>query len=165
MKKRKIVWMTVILSISVFGGGFSWTESVPVSRSVPVYRTETIRTPYQACWNQRVPIRQNRAEEPVAALLGGVLGGVVGHQFGRGHGRDAATIGGAAVGALMGANLAETNQPVRYRIRRFCETRYREHRERRLVHYRNIAWYRGHKIVTFSREPLKWIEVHLHATY
>ncbi|WP_292661749.1 glycine zipper 2TM domain-containing protein [Nitratifractor sp.] len=165
MKERKIVWLIGALSISVFGGGFSWMESVPVRRSVPVYRSETIKTPYQACWNQRVPIHRNYAGEPAAALLGGVVGGVVGHQFGRGHGRDAATIGGAALGALVGANLAETNQAVQYRVRRICETRYREHRERRLLHYKNIAWYRGHKIVTFSRSPLKWIDLHVQVSY
>ncbi|WP_456458942.1 glycine zipper 2TM domain-containing protein [Nitratifractor sp.] len=166
MKKKTIAWMAMILSVSAFGGSISWNETVQVTRSVPVYRDVTIRTPYQVCWKRCVPaVYRNGVEEPVAAIIGGVAGGVIGHQIGKGRGRDAATIGGAAVGALVGANLAESNRGSDCVVRRVCRTHYRVRKERRLIRYRNIAWYKGHKIVKWSKKPLKKIVLHLQVSY
>ncbi|WP_456431029.1 glycine zipper 2TM domain-containing protein [Nitratifractor sp.] len=168
MKRNILFLATVWFSIGAFGGSFSWSESVRVSRSIPIYKTVTIRRPYEVCSDRQVPVYQNDGSaQPVATLIGGLAGGVLGHQIGRGHGRDAATIGGAVVGALIGANMAENSRPcrVRYRTRQVCETRYETHRERRLVRYKNIAWYKGHKIVRYSRRPLRWIDVTVRVSY
>lgn len=162
---KKILLVPILAAASLFGGGFSWHESVRVVRSKPIYRMVTIRTPYQECWNQNVPVYRNDLDAPVVAIIGSVAGGVLGHQVGKGHGREAATIGGAVVGALVGANMAEQNRRVMYRRQRVCKTRYRERRERRLVRYKNIAWYKGHKIVKFSKRPLRWIDVTVRAEY
>jgi len=162
---KKIFWMSVLTAATLFAGSLSWDESVRVERSKPVFRNVTIRTPYQACWDQRVPVYRNEMDVPAAALIGGVAGGVLGHQIGRGKGREAATMGGAVVGALMGADIAQRHRRINYRKRRLCETRYDEHRERRLVHYKNIAWYKGHRIVKLSRHPLRRIHLHITMEY
>ncbi|WP_292658562.1 glycine zipper 2TM domain-containing protein [Nitratifractor sp.] len=162
---KKILFLPILAAVSLFGGSFSWHESVKVVRSKPIYRTVTIRTPYQVCWWRNVPVCRENLNTPAAALIGSAAGGVLGHQIGKGHGKEAATIGGAVVGALVGANLAEQNCRVVYRRRRVCETRYKTHTERRLLRYKNIAWYRGHRIVKFSQRPLHWIDVKVRAEY
>ena len=162
---KKILFVPILAAMSLFGGSFSWHESIRVVRSKPVYRMVTIRTPYQVCRWQRVPVYRNELDAPAAALIGSLAGGVLGHQIGKGHGRDAATIGGAIVGALAGANIAEQHRRVSYRKRRICENRYEERRERRLVRYKNIAWYNGHKIVKYSERPLRWIDVKVRVEY
>ena len=162
---KKMFLLPILAAASLFGGSFSWHESVEVVRSKPIYRNVTIRTPYQECWRQDVPVYRDDFDTPAAAIIGSVAGGVLGHQIGKGHGRDAATIGGAVVGALVGANIAEQHRRIHYRKRQVCETRYRERRERRLVHYKNIAWYNGHKIVKYSKRPLRWIDVRVRAEY
>ena len=163
----KTIFAMTALSLSLlWGGSFSWQESVPVVRSEPVYRYVTIRRPYEICQNRRVRVYQeDEGQVPVAALMGAVAGGVLGHQFGRGHGREAATIGGAVVGALGAANLVQNHPRSRWENRRVCETRYEEHRERHLIHYKNIAWYQGRRIVKFSRHPLKRIRVNVRVSY
>ncbi len=162
---NKLIIGSILSATMLWGGSFSWVESVQVVRSKPVYRTVTIREPYEICRDERVPVTYYEMEEVPAALIGGAAGGVLGHQIGKGHGRDAATIGGALVGALMGANIARQHRRVRYTTRRVCETRYRTHRERRFIHYKNIAWYQGRRIVKFSQRPLRRIRVRLTARY
>jgi len=162
---KKILLFMPLIAASVFSGSFSWYRSVPVIKSKAVYRSVTKRTPYRECRERRVPVYRNALDEPVAMLIGGAAGGVLGHQIGRGHGRDAATVGGVIVGAMVGANLARQNRRMDYQRRRVCETRYREHRERRFVHYKNIARFHGHRIVKFSRRPLRSINVKLAASY
>jgi len=156
---KKILFIAIVTATSLFGGSLHWNESVRVVRSRPVYRTVTIRTPYEECRYRRVPVYRNDLDVPVAALIGGFAGGVLGHQIGKGHGKDAATLGGAAAGALLGSDIALRHRRVSYRKRHICETRYTERRERRFIHYKNIAWYRGHRIVKFSKHPLKYIRV------
>ncbi|WP_457606635.1 glycine zipper 2TM domain-containing protein [Nitratifractor sp.] len=163
---KKILILSMSAGFALFGKSLHWQESVPVVKTVPIYRMVTIRTPYEECYTRRMPVVYNNGMDvPVASLIGAAAGGVIGHQFGRGHGKEAATIGGAVVGALFGSNLAEQNRRVVTRKRRICETHYREHRERRLVRYKNIAWYRGQKIVKWSREPLRRIRLSITASY
>jgi uncharacterized protein YcfJ len=164
-KMKKILLASVLGAVTLFGGTKSWHETLRVVRSKPVYRTVTIRTPYEECRVRRVPVYRDELDVPAAALLGGFAGGVLGHQVGKGHGRDAATIGGAVVGALVGSNLAMQHRRVSYRKRRICERHYDERRERRLVHYKNIAWYKGHRIVKFSKRPLRAIDVRVSLDY
>ena len=66
----------------------------------------------------------------------------------------------------MAKNANRPQQPqVSYHNERVCETRYNERVERQLVHYRNIAWYRGHKIVKNSQRPLQWINLRVSVSY
>jgi len=162
---KKILFFMPLIVASVFSGSFSWYRSVPVIKSKAIYRSMTIRTPYRECRERQVPVYRNTLDEPVAMLIGGAAGGVLGHQIGSGHGRDVATVGGVIVGALVGENLARQSRMLDYHRRRVCETRYREHRERRFVHYKNIARFRGHRIVKFSNRPLRSINVKLAASY
>jgi len=162
---KKIFLGSLLTAATLLGGSLSWHESVRVTRSRPVYREVTIRSPYQECHMQRVPVYHSDPTLPAAALIGAVTGGVIGHQIGDGQGRDAATIGGAVVGALVGTNIVQENRPVRYETRQICQERYREHRERRLVYYENIARYRGHQIVKRSQQPLKRIDLRITIHY
>jgi len=162
---KKIILAGALAGAALYGGSLHWEERVRVTESKPVYRTVTIRTPYEECTTRRIPVYRNDLDVPAAAIIGAVTGGVIGHQVGDGHGRDAATVGGAVVGALVGSNIAQQNRQVRYEEREVCETRYRRHKERRLVHYKNIAWYRGHRIVKRSKRPLKHITLSVDVTY
>ncbi|ADV46153.1 glycine zipper 2TM domain-containing protein [Nitratifractor salsuginis] len=162
---KKLFLLSLLAFGSIYAGSFSWYRDVPVIRSKPVYETVTIRKPYEVCYNRQVPVYRNGIEEPVAALLGGAAGGVLGHQIGKGRGRTAATIGGAVVGAFVGDNLARRQRRVYYRPHRVCETRYRVHGERQLVHYRNVARFHGRRIVKFSSRPLRYIRIKITASY
>jgi len=162
---QKVFLGVIMMGAALWSGSFSWEESVRVTRSKPVYRMETIREPYQVCRDEKVPVSENNYAVPVAVIAGSVTGGVLGHQIGKGRGQDAATVGGVLLGAVAGANLVQQNRQITYRTRRVCETRYKTRQERRLVHYKNIAWYRGHKIVKHSSRPLKRIRLTLTASY
>ncbi len=164
-----------ILSLFLFGNllfaeSITFTDSVRVIQSEPVYRTVVKRKPYQECWEEEVPVSYNEDyyerddSSNVGALIGGAAGGILGHQIGKGHGKDAATIGGAIIGTLIGQNMAKTpryhNEPrERYKIVRRCKTKYIENEEERITRYKNIAIYKGHRIVKYSTRPLRRIPI------
>ncbi len=143
-----------------------FTEYVHVSSSTPEYETTHQRVPYQECYDEQVPVsRSNTGNSNVAgSVIGGTIGGVLGHQVGAGKGNDAATIGGAILGTIVGGNTIGANnqgynQP-QYQTRRNCVTKYRESRGvREFVGYKNVAYYKGKKIVKYSNEKLKSIPI------
>jgi len=49
-----------------------------------------------------VTVTQGSANNPGAAIAGGLVGALVGSRFGGGHGQDAATVAGAIGGAMVG---------------------------------------------------------------
>jgi len=161
---KKILLGSLMTAVTLFGATMSWQKRIGVTRSVPVYRTVTIRTPYQVCRNRCVRVCPDGAV-PAAAVLGAVGGGVLGHQIGNGHGKEAATIGGAVIGALVGSQMVLQNGRSACLRRRVCTTHYTRRTERRLVRYKNIAWYRGRKIVKYSRRPLRYLYVTVTAAY
>ncbi len=172
--KKIVLLLPVFTAVSLLGGSFSWQERVEVVKRRPIYRNITIRTPYQECRIERVKVinnvRQNNANEPVSAALGAAAGGILGNTIGRKDGKSIATIGGAVLGAFVGTNMAKNansqQQPrVSYHKERICDTHYNEKVQRQLVHYRNIAWYRGHKIVKNSQRPLQWINLRVTVSY
>ncbi|MDA3947326.1 MAG: hypothetical protein PF439_11675 [Helicobacteraceae bacterium] len=114
---------------------------VKVAESRPIYK-EVIT--YRECHND-----PHRIERHEGALIGGIVGGIIGNNLASKH-KLPHTIGGAVTGAIIGANLN------RHRQRR---AQYCEYAEQQLVGYKNIAYWRGKKIVRISDKPLHKIHV------
>ncbi len=142
-----------------------FTEYVSVRSSNAEYQSVSQRVPYQECYNQQVavsnPVRQN--QNVAGSVLGGAIGGVIGHQIGEGQGKDIATVGGAILGTIVGGNtIGAQPQQIgpRYETRRNCVTKYRQSRsQRQFVGYKNVAYYKGKKIVKYSNERLSSIPI------
>lgn len=177
-------WIALFLGVAVWGQAESieYTTWVKVQKSVPTYETVVEREPYQECWTQRVPVTYydeaprstyREGDTTAAGIIGGVAGGILGHQIVHSRrAKGAATIGGAILGTLAGQNLARQphyREParahVRYESRRECTTRYEEKRVREFRGYKNIAWYKGRKIVKYSDRRLKKIPLRVTITY
>ncbi len=151
-------------------GEIQYTEYVKVVSSEPAYEEVTEQVPYQECWDEQVPVQEYRrsGDRTAGALIGGAAGGLLGHQISKGSGKDVATIGGAILGTLVGSNLAEQNggyASTRYVTRRRCTTKYRTHTEQRSMGYKNVGYYKGRKIVTYSDHRLRRIPVTVTISY
>jgi len=154
---------------------FAITDYVKVEHSKAKYENVTRRTPYEECWDERVPVRRNHHRRNnnngLGTLIGGVAGGILGNQVGGGSGKTAATIGGAIIGSLVGNNLSNRNyndngyEYVTYETRRRCKTRYNESSQRKFVGYKNIGHYKGKKIVKFSQRKLNYIPINITISY
>ena len=154
---------------------FTITDYVKVEHSKAKYENVTRRTPYEECWDERVPVRRNHHRRSnnngLGTLIGGVAGGILGNQVGGGRGKTAATIGGVIIGSLVGNNLSNRNyndnryEYVTYETRRRCKTHYNESRERKFVGYKNVGHYRGRKIVKFSQRRLNYIPINITISY
>jgi uncharacterized protein YcfJ len=120
----------------------------------PIINYVTVSTPVRECWEemQYYTIDRNAHQRRAGTFMGAVIGGVIGHQFGSGRGNDAATIAGSMIGAAIGNEAARERhgygtETVARPVER-CETRYREHREKRIDGYRVLYRYHGQKYVT-----------------
>lgn len=175
MKKLTLGFITLILvTFAANAGSFSTTQYIEVEKSKPKYKNITHRTPYQECWNERVAVRRQghrreNSNDAVSTLVGGLAGGVLGNQVGKGRGNTLATIGGALVGSLVGNNLSNNNHNnnsyTTYETQRRCATHYNERREKKFIGYKNIGFFRGHKIVKFSQKRLNYIPVTITVSY
>lgn len=161
MKKLLIFALIFTTTASLFAESLTFEESVRVIKSTPEYRTVTVRTPYQECWDEQVPVNTSSGgNDNVGALIGGVAGGILGHQVGGGSGKTAATVGGAIIGTLVGKNLSENqNYQTTYQTQRRCVTKYKEGTSDRFVGYKNIAKYKNQTIIKYSDEPLRYIRL------
>ncbi len=175
--KKKIL-LTLIFVVSLGAESITYSEYVSVQSSTPEYQQSNNRVPYQECYNKRVPAtsynnysnRYNQQQTTSSAIVGGALGGVIGHQFGSGRGKDAATIGGAILGSIVAGNAArdqynnnyssQYNQSPQYQTKRECVTKYRyQSQQRTFVGYKNIAYYKGRKIIKYSEHRLSSIPI------
>jgi uncharacterized protein YcfJ len=183
MQKRR--WAALLGMVALVGSmhaeSIEYTTWVKVQKSVPEYERVTQREPYEECWTQRVPVTYTEGGRTVyregdrtaAGIIGGVAGGILGHQIVHSRrAKGAATIGGAILGTLAGQNMAAGSryrEPartyVRYETRRECSTRYETKRVREFRGYKNIAWYKGRKIVKYSDRPLKKIPLTVTISY
>ncbi len=176
---KKLTLGFIALSLMAFtanAGSFTTTQYVRVDKSKPKYENIIRRTPYEECWDERVPLRRNNHQrynrnDGFGTLIGGVAGGILGNQVGKGRGKTIATIGGALIGSLVGNNLSQREYDndsysyTTYETRRRCTTHYNERRERKFVGYKNIGFFKGHKIVSFSQEKLNYIPVTITVSY
>ncbi len=135
MKKQNLILLPLLLATQMTFAG-SYTDYAEIISVEDVYRTHTIREPYQDCYIQEFYQRQGGNDSATPEIMGGLLGGLVGRQFGKGKGKDAATI----AGALLGASIAHDDDLAKSKTgrvvtREVCETKYRNDFERRLSNY------------------------------
>ena len=119
-----------------------------VISSQPIVRYVNVKTPVRECWQdtEYYTAYDRRRGSAGRTLAGAIIGGVVGHQFGSGRGNDAATVAGTMIGAAIGhgpVRVVEYSRPVER-----CETRYRDHQEKRIDGYNVVYRYHGQKYVT-----------------
>ena len=172
---KKLLTILTLAALALQAGSFTITDQARVIRSKPIYKTITKRVPYQECWNENVPVqrynsRYERDDNPLGVLIGSVAGGIIGNQVGRGRGRTAATVGGALIGGVVGHNLSRKSHHRRdsytsYEERKRCVTRYNETQEEKFVGYKNIARYKGRKIVRISHRRLRYIPINIQVNY
>ena len=168
--KKSIKFLAIVgVVMSLNAESISFSDSVRVVKSEPVYRTVTKKVPYQECWDEQVPVYSNNGGDgTLGALIGGVAGGIIGNQVGRGGGKTAATVGGAIIGTLVGKNLSKSDsQPngTAYKTQRRCVTKYTESQEEKFVGYKNMANYKGKTIIKYSDTPLKVIHLNVTVVY
>ena len=142
MKKIALTLSGLLLTSSVAFAG-SYTDKATIVSVEKVYRTHTIREPYQDCYIKE--FYQGESDGSMTnEIMGGILGGLIGNQFGDGDGKKAATV----AGTLLGASLAHDDELAKAKTgkvvsREVCETKYRNETERRLSHYRVEYEYDG----------------------
>ncbi len=169
---KKVVFSTLFLALSLSGESIYFNQEVTVTSSTPEYQVVIEKTPYEECWNERVEVnhiqRSHNLDNVGGSIVGGIIGGVLGHQIGEGKGKDAATIGGAIIGSMMGGNHMNNHshsyEPT-YQNQRRCVTKYRKTRKREFMGYKNVAYYKGQKIIKYSDTPLKTIPLTITVSY
>ena len=140
--KIQLLLASVILSTQTAMAG-SFVDTASVVSVEKIYRTHTIREPYQDCYIKE--FYQGEGDGSMTnEIVGGILGGLIGNQFGDGDGKKAATV----AGTLLGASLAHDDEMAKAKsgkviTREVCETKYRNATETRLSHYRVEYEYDG----------------------
>lgn len=173
---KKIITILAIASFALQANAFTITEKVRVIKSKPIYKTVTKKVPYQECWNEEVPVRSYRNnhhvhQNPLGIIIGGIAGGVIGNQVGKGRGRNLATVGGALIGTMVGSNLSRRGHNhhrdsyTTYETRQRCSTSYHEVTEEKFIGYKNVAKYKGKKIVKISPRKLRHISINVTTRY
>jgi len=172
MKKIAIILTTAILALQA--NSFTITDEARVTHSKPIYKTIIKRVPYQECWDEEVPVRRynssyDNSQNPLGILIGGVAGGIIGNQVGKGRGKDLATVGGALIGTVVGHNLSKRRHQrdsyTSYESRKKCVTRYNESEKEKFIGYKNIAHYKGRKIIKISQRKLRYIPITIRINY
>jgi len=137
-----------------------------VLSSRPIVRYVTVTTPVKECWDdvEYYTVNHRPPGEGIRTLAGALIGGVVGHQIGSGSGNDAATVAGALIGGTIGNRSAYKNGnygPVQYsRPVKRCETKYRDHQEKRVDGYDVVYRYHGQKYATrMPKDPGRKIRI------
>ncbi len=131
-----IMMLTSVLLASQSAVSGSYSDTAKITSMDRIYRTHTIREPYQDCYIKEY--YQADGDGSMAnEIVGGLFGGLIGNQFGGGDGKDALTV----AGALLGASLAHDDELRKSKTGRviskeICETKYRTESIERLSHYR-----------------------------
>jgi uncharacterized protein YcfJ len=134
--KLNIMILTAMLLASQSAVSGSYSDTAKITSVDKIYRTHTIREPYQDCYIKEY--YQADGDGSMAnEIVGGLFGGLIGNQFGGGDGKDALTV----AGALLGASLAHDDELRKSKTGRviskeICETKYRTESIERLSHYR-----------------------------
>lgn len=170
--KRSILFLT-LFTIGLSANSFHTTHKIRVVSATPIYKTVVKEIPYTRCYDK--PVRHyetystNTHNGTLGTLIGGVAGGILGHQVGGGSGKTVATIGGAIVGTMVGHNLSNQRayRPAREYIthQEVCTTEYQRRYSKQFVGYKNIAYYKGRKIVKISPRKQHYIRIHKSIRY
>ncbi len=166
---KKIFLVLLLFYLSLNAEFIYFNQEVKVTSSIPEYQVVIEKTPYEECWSERVPVRYMDKEydnDIGGSIVGGIIGGVLGHQIGEGKGKDAATIGGAIIGSIIGGDSDHDHgYKQSYQTQRKCVTKYKKSRTREFMGYKNVAYYKGHKIVKYSDTPLDFISLRVRVDY
>jgi uncharacterized protein YcfJ len=148
MKLNTMILIPMLIAAQPAVSG-SYSDTATVISVEKIYRTHTIREPYQDCYIKEFYLHQGDGSA-VNEIMGGILGGLVGSQFGNGDGKDAMTVAGALLGASL-AHKDELKKSKKARLvsREICETKYRAESQERLSHYRVEYEYDG-RIFTYT---------------
>jgi len=166
IKMRAIISAFLLSSIVLNASAFTLHEESKVIITTPVYKTITIKTPYEECWEEKIQVIQEKSTNTLGQLIGGITGGILGNQIGGGNGKTVATIGGAVAGTVVGNNLSKNTQSnTSYETVKKCITKYNTEVEERLIGYNNIANYKGQRIEKFSETKLTMIQIQVHINY
>jgi len=76
---------------------YEFEIKVNVLSSEPVYENILQKTPYEHCWDEKVPVRVHRKYNHNVG--GALVGGLIGRKIGKGKGKDAAIIGSTLIGS------------------------------------------------------------------
>ena len=104
MTKKNLIVLPLLLATQLTFAG-SYTDIATVVSVEKVYRTHTIREPYQDCYIKEF-YRGSGDNSATNEIIGGILGGLIGNQFGKGRGKKAATV----AGTLLGASIAHDDE-------------------------------------------------------
>lgn len=134
MKLKIMALVPMLLAVQSVSAG-SYTDTAKLISVEKIYRTHTIREPYQDCYIKEF-YQGDDDGSATNEIIGGLFGGLIGNQFGGGDGKDAMTV----AGALLGASLAHDDELAKSKSgkmvsREICETKYRTESEKRLSHY------------------------------
>lgn len=96
---KNILTIAAIFSASTaMADGYAINQGVIVDVEA-VYSNSYNYVRQEQCFEQQVPVYQNRNGSSGDVLAGALIGGVIGNQFGSGDGKDAMTVLGAIIGA------------------------------------------------------------------
>ncbi len=147
--KLNIMILTSMLLASQSAVSGSYSDTAKITSVDKIYRTHTIREPYQDCYIKE--FYQADGDGSIAnELVGGLFGGLIGNQFGGGDGKDALTV----AGALLGASLAHDDELKKSKTgsvvtKEVCTTKYKSESIERLSHYRVEYEYDG-RVFTYT---------------
>lgn len=135
MKLNTLVLIPMLATAQMSIAG-SYTDTATITSVDKIYKTHTIREPYQDCYIKEF-YQGDNDDSATNEIVGGLFGGLIGNQFGDGSGKDAMTV----AGALLGASLAHDDELAKSKTGRVvskevCETKYRSESVERLSHYR-----------------------------
>ncbi|WP_273150690.1 glycine zipper 2TM domain-containing protein [Methylophaga thiooxydans] len=138
------------------------TEKARVTHVEPIYRTVTITTPQQECWDE--PRRSRRDHQSyTSTIAGGIVGGVIGSQFGGGKGKTALAVAGTLLGGSVGRDWEAQNRNYQTGYEEHCRVVERQHREQRIDAYEVSYRYNGKRYTTvMDHHPGKFIPVDVH---
>lgn len=186
MKIKNIILASMLI-VGVNGFSKNFDENVvfvDVVKSKPIYEEITVRVPYEEVvstpYEVTVPcIRKGHHEREyrrddnsigLDTVIGAGLGIALGNQIGKGDGRTAAKVAGGILGAVAANKYYRDDRyEDRYDDRtRYCKrkeyrdevvTRYEYKKERKLVGYENIFFYKGERYSKITDKPRRKIKI------
>jgi len=169
---KKISLGILVLSSMLFGESIRFYEYVTVEKSTPIYKNITKKMPYTETYTEMVQKEVSCGNQPdtnslgLDTLLGATLGVIVGHQIGSGNGKVAAKIIGGLGGGYIANNMRDGGETciIEEAVDKTV-TKYEVTTEKRLVGYKNIAYYNDQRIVKKSDRKLNEIRLNLTIKY
>ncbi|MET4694787.1 glycine zipper 2TM domain-containing protein [Endozoicomonas lisbonensis] len=140
--KKSIIALGSCLLMSNIAVASSFSDTAEIVSVKEIFRTETIRTPYQVCEEKMVIVEERTGSSPVSTVAGAIVGGVVGNQFGKGSGNVAMTAAGAALGGAIGSESSGNTTSSAQTVNQ-CRTEYNVEHRNVLDHYQVTYNYNG----------------------